>query len=141
MKESRVIELNRMIAIEAKLDALMNKLGNQERRMHPAHELRTVEESEQKSSAKEGLANKGPYQVEEAQFVNGNKSYNFKPNLNLPSHYTPALRNHENFSYGGGAQQGCAEFSTTICFTRVPRIAAARESESKKSRTKEILIL
>ena len=141
MKESRVIELNRMISIEAKRDALMNKLGNQERRMHPAHEVRTVEESEQNSSAKEGLANKGPDQVEEAQFVNGNKSYNFKRNLNLPSHYTPALRNHENFSYGGGAQQGCAELSTTICFTRVPRTVAARESESKKSRTKEILIL
>ena len=61
-----MIELNKMTAIEAKLDALMNKLGNQERRMHPAHEVRTVEESEQKSSAEEGLAYEGPYQVEEA---------------------------------------------------------------------------
>ena len=33
---SGVIELNRMTAIEAKLDALMNKLGNNERRMHKA---------------------------------------------------------------------------------------------------------
>ena len=33
------------------------------------------------------------------------RSYHFKPNPNLPTHYTPALRNHENFSYGGGAQQ------------------------------------
>ena len=48
----------------------------------------------------------GPYQVKEAQLVNGNNSYNFKPNLNLPTHYTPTLRNHENFLYGGGAQQG-----------------------------------
>ena len=92
-----------MIAIESKLDELMNKLGNQERRMHSALEVRTVEESEQKSSTEEGLAHEGPYQVEEAQFVNGNRSYNFKPNLNLPTHYTPTLRNHENFSYGGGA--------------------------------------
>ena len=37
LKGSGVIELNRMTAIEAKLDALMNKLGNQERRMHSAH--------------------------------------------------------------------------------------------------------
>ena len=95
-----------MTTIEAKLDALMNKLGNQERSMHPAHEVRTVEESEQKSSDEEGLAHEGPYQAEEAQFVNGNRSYNFKPNLNLPTHYTPTLRNHENFSYGGGEQQG-----------------------------------
>ena len=34
------------------------------------------------------------------------RSYHFKPNPNLPIHNTPELRNHENFSYGGGAQQG-----------------------------------
>ena len=34
------------------------------------------------------------------------RSYHFKPNPNLPTHYHPALRNHENFSYGGGASQG-----------------------------------
>ena len=101
-----MIELNRMTSIEAKLDALMNKLGNQERRMHSAHEVGTVEGNEQKSSVDEGLAHEGPYQVEEAQFVNGNISYNFKSNLNLLTHYTPALRNHENFSYGSGAQEG-----------------------------------
>ena len=97
LKGSGVIELNRMTAMEAKLDALMNKLGNQERRMHSSHEVGTVEGNELKSSVEEGLAHEGPYQVEEAQFVNGNKSYNFKPNLNLPTHYTPTLRNHENF--------------------------------------------
>ena len=95
-----------MIAIEEKLDALMNKLGNQNRRMHLTHEVGTVEGSEHKSIIDEGLAHEGAYQVEEAQFVGGNKSYNFKPNANLPTHYTPALRNHENFSYGGGIQQG-----------------------------------
>ena len=94
LKGSGVIELNIMVTIEAKLDALMNKLGNQERRMHLAHEVRIVEESEQNSSVEERLVHEGPYQVEEAQFVNGNKSYNFKPNLNLPIHYTPALKNH-----------------------------------------------
>ena len=84
----------------------MNKLGNRERRMHSTHEVGTFEGNEQKSSANEGLAHEGPYQVEKAQFLNGNKSYNFNPNLNLPTNYTPALRNNENFSYGGGAQQG-----------------------------------
>ena len=72
LKEIGVIELNKMTAIEAKLDALMNE--NQEGRMHPAHEVRTVEKSEQKSSVEEGLALEGPYQVEEAQFINGNRS-------------------------------------------------------------------
>ena len=106
LKESGVIELNIMTTIKAILDALMNKMGNQDRRMHSAHEVEIVERNEQKISAKEGLAHEGPYQVEEAQFLNVNRSYSFKPNLNLPTHNTPALRNHENFSYGGGAQQG-----------------------------------
>ena len=53
LKGSIVIELNRMTTIKAKLDALMNKLGNQERRMHSAHEVGTVEGNEQKSSADE----------------------------------------------------------------------------------------
>ena len=56
-----VIELKRMSAIEAKLDALMNKLGNQDRRMHSAHEVGTVEGNEQKSIIDEGLAHEGPY--------------------------------------------------------------------------------
>ena len=98
-----MIELNRKTAIEEKLDALMNKMGNQDRRMHSALEVGTVERNEQKSSAEEGLAHEGPHQVGEAQFLNVNRSYNFKPNLNLPTLYTPALKNHENFSYGGGS--------------------------------------
>ena len=37
LRGSGLIELNRMTAIEAKLDAVMNKLGSNERRMHTAH--------------------------------------------------------------------------------------------------------
>ena len=51
-----------------------------------------------------GYEKEEPYQVEEAQYLNANKSYTFKPNPNLPTHYSPALRNHESFSYGGKAQ-------------------------------------
>ena len=65
-----------------------------------------MEAGEQKSITDEGLAHEGPYQVEEAQFVNGHRSYNFKPNTNIPTHYTPTLRNNENFSFGSGVQQG-----------------------------------
>ena len=68
MKGSGVIELNMMISIEAKLDGLMNKLGNQDRRMHSAHEVGTVEGNEQKSSVDEGLAHEGRYQVEGLSF-------------------------------------------------------------------------
>ena len=46
LKGNGVIELNRITAIEAKLDALLNKIGNQDRRMHLAHEVGTVERNE-----------------------------------------------------------------------------------------------
>ena len=82
----------------------MNNMRNQDRRMHSTNEVGTIDANEKKSGADERLANEGPYQVEEAHYLNANRSYNFKPNLNLLTHYTPALRNHENFSYDGGAQ-------------------------------------
>ena len=46
LREGGVIKLNRMTAVEAKLDALMNKLGNKDRRMHSAHEVGIVEGNE-----------------------------------------------------------------------------------------------
>ena len=61
LKRSGVIELNRMTVIEAKLDALMNKLGNNERIMHIALEVGIVNEGEKRKSANEGLTHKGPY--------------------------------------------------------------------------------
>ena len=103
LKGSGVIEINRMIAIEAKLDALMNKMVNHEIRMHSANEVGIIDENEKRDSAEEGLSHEGPYQVKEAHYLNENRSHNFKHNLNLPTHYTPALKNHENFSYGEGA--------------------------------------
>ena len=92
-----VIELNKMSAIEAKLDAIMNRMNNQERRGHSCNEVGIVEGAEQKNVVDLELAHEGPCQVEEAQYINKNRSYNFKPNNNLPTQYTPALRNHENF--------------------------------------------
>ena len=61
---SGVIELNKMSTIEAKLDALMNKVSMQERRNQSAHLVGTVED-EQRVLNDEGLANDGPYHVEE----------------------------------------------------------------------------
>ena len=43
-----------MTFIEAKLDALMNKMGNNERRMHTALEVRTIYEGERRKSVEEG---------------------------------------------------------------------------------------
>ena len=49
LRGSGLIELNQMIAIEAKLDAVMNKLGSNERRMHTAHEVGAVDEGERRT--------------------------------------------------------------------------------------------
>ena len=114
-KGSGVIELNKMTAMEAKLDAIMHKLGNQEKRMHYAHEIGVVGRDGIKRSV-EGPIDEDPYQVEEANYLNEQRSYHFKPNPNLPTHYTPTLRGHENFSFGGEASQGprWARFSARI---------------------------
>ena len=99
-KGNGMIEMNKMFAMEAKLDALMHRL---DKRMHSANEIGGVEREGRVRNA-EGLAEEGSYAVEEANYLNEYRAYHFKPNPNLPTHYTPALRNHENFSYGGGAQ-------------------------------------
>ena len=104
MRGNGLIGLDRTIAIEAKLVVVMNKLSSNEKRMHTTHEVGIVREGRRNSV--EGYEEVGPYQVEEAQYLNASKSYTFKPNPNLPTHYSPALRNHESFSYGRGAQQG-----------------------------------
>ena len=104
-KGSGIIELNKMIAMEAKLDAIMHRMDREEKRLHYAHEIGAVDREGMRRSA-EGLAEEDPYQVEEAKYLNEQRSYHFKPNLNLPTHYNLALRNHENFSYGRGATQG-----------------------------------
>ena len=99
LKGSGLIGIDRMTAIEAKLDAMMNKLGNNERRMQSAHEVGVVDEIIRRSA--EELVGEEPYQVKETKYMNEQRSYHFKPNPSLPTHYTPTLRNHESFSYGG----------------------------------------
>ena len=63
LRGSGLIELNRMTTIEAKLDAVMNKLGINERRRHNAHEVGAVKKGIR--SSVEGLIEKDPYQVYE----------------------------------------------------------------------------
>ena len=101
LRGSGLIDLNRMTTIEAKLDVVMNKLGSNERRMHIAHEVGAVNEGTRSSA--EGPIEEEPYQVEETKYMSDQRSYHFKPNPNLSTHYTPAQRNHENLSYGRGA--------------------------------------
>ena len=100
-----VMELSKMTAMEVKLDAIMHRMDKQERKMHTAHEIGAVEREAMRRSA-EVPTEEDSYGVEEAKYMNEPRSYHFKPNPNLPTHYNPALRNHENFSYGGGVAQG-----------------------------------
>ena len=100
-----VMELSKVIAMEAKLDAIMHKMEKQERKMYTAHEIGAVEREAMRRNA-EIPKEEDSYEVEEAKYVNEPRNYHFKPNPNLPTHYSPALRNHENFSYGGEAVQG-----------------------------------
>ena len=101
-KGSGVIELNKMLAMEAKLDAIMHKMDKQDKKLHSTHEIGAVERGGIRRGT-EGSADEDPYAVEEANYLNEQRTYHFKLNPNLPTHYNPALRNHENFSYGGGA--------------------------------------
>ena len=100
-----VIELSQMTAMEAKLDAIMHRMDKQERKLHTAHEIEAVERELMRRSAEVPSA-EDSYGAEEVKYANEQRSYHFKPNPNLPTHYNPALRNHENFSYGGGALHG-----------------------------------
>ena len=100
-----VMELSKMTAMEANLDAIMHRMDKQERKLHTAHEIEAVERELMIRSA-EVPTEEDSYGAEEVKYVNEQRSYHFKPNPNLPTHYNPSLRNHENFSYGGGALHG-----------------------------------
>ena len=98
---SGVIELNKMTAMEAKPDAIMHRMDKQERKVNSVHEIAVVEREGMRRSAYMPTE-EDSYGVEEAKYMNEPRSYHFKPNPILPTHYNPTLRNHENFSYGGG---------------------------------------
>ena len=67
MRGNGLIGLDRTIAIEAKLDAIMNKLSSNKKRMHTAHEVGAVREGRRNSG--KGYEEEEPYQVEEAQYL------------------------------------------------------------------------
>ena len=100
-----IMELSKMTAMEAKLDAIMHRIDKQEKKTYTTHEIGAVEREILKGSA-ERAAEEQFYDAEEVKYLGEQRNYHFKPNTNLPTHYHPALRNHENFSYGGGASQG-----------------------------------
>ena len=100
-----VMEPRKITAMEAKLDAIMHRMYKQQRKLNTTHEIGVFEREQMRRSA-DVPTEEDSYGVEEVKYVNEPRNYHLKPNANLPTHYSPALRNHENFSYGGGALQG-----------------------------------
>ena len=80
-------------------------MDKQERKTYTAHEIGAVEKEILKGNADRDV-DEQLYETEEVKYLGEQRNYHFKPNTNLPTHYHPALRNHENLSYGGGASQG-----------------------------------
>ena len=61
MRGGGIIELNKMSAIEAKLDALMRKMNNHERISYTTNAMGLEEGGEHKCITDEGLAHEDPY--------------------------------------------------------------------------------
>ena len=73
-KENEVIKLNKMIAMEAKLDVFMHMMDKQDKKLHSSLEIRVVERGGIKRSA-EGSADEDPDAIEEANYLNEQRSY------------------------------------------------------------------
>ena len=90
-RQGRLHEVDRMLYLEAKFEALMARLNQQAPKEPTIGEITYMQ-------AQGALMANPPLQIEDENYVN-NRSYTLQPNNNLPSHYHPGLRNHENFSY------------------------------------------
>ena len=64
-KGSGVIELNKMISMEAKLDVIMHRMDKQDKKLHSSYEIGAVERGGIRRGV-EGSADEDPYAVEEA---------------------------------------------------------------------------
>ena len=106
----------------------INKIKN----LHSIHEIGVVERGGIRRSVEES-ADEDPYVVEEANYLNEQRSYHFKPNPNLPTHYNPSLRNHENFSYGGGASPGQRQGQIFQQGYHPPRFQQQQQQEEQRN--------
>ena len=90
-RTASVLEVDRLSAIEAKLAALTNHITQQAQKGSTMGQMAVMQE--------QASVNEQAFELGNVQYVNNNGDYVFQPNNNLPSHYHPGLRNHEN-SYG-----------------------------------------
>ena len=86
-----VLEVDQLSAIQAQIASLTNQLANQKGPTMGQVAMMQSQPGQVQHSEEQ-------FGVEDVQFV-GNMNYQFRPNNNLPAHYHPGLRNHQNFSY------------------------------------------
>ena len=84
-----------MSFLEAKFEALIARLNQQAPKEPTIREIAYMQ-------ARGALMANPPLQIKNSNYVN-NRSYTFRRNNNLPSHYHLGLRNHENFFYNNQA--------------------------------------
>ena len=94
-KQGGLHEVDKMLSLEAKFEALMARLNQQVPKEPTIREISYMQ-------AQGALLANPSLQIEDANYLN-NRSYTFRPNNNLPLHYHLGLRNHKNFSYSNQA--------------------------------------
>ena len=81
-KVSRVLEIDKLYAIQAQLAALLNQLS-----------------CENSQTMGQVVVLEAEGKVEGVQLINNNIGYIFRLNNDISIYYHPSLKNHENFSY------------------------------------------
>ena len=89
-RKGGIHEIDRILSLEAKFEALMNRLNQQAPKEPPLGEIAYMQ-------SQNALMDNTPLQLEDVNYVN-NRSYTFLPNNNFPTHYLVGLRNHKNLS-------------------------------------------
>ena len=79
IKQGGIHEVDRMLSLEAKFEALMTRLNQQALKEPTLGKIAYMQ-------AHGALMANTPLQIEDANYVNI-RSYTFRPNNNLPSHY------------------------------------------------------
>ena len=83
--------------------------------------------------------------IEDANYVN-NKSNTFRPNNNLPLHYHPRLKNHENFSYSNQAiiprePYQLSNTTTPPGFQNQRALSSNYQDNTRQSRFNELMLV
>ena len=94
-RQGGIHEIDRISSLKAKFEALMTKLNQKAPKESTLGEIDHIQ-------SQNALVANTPLSTEDVNYVN-NRSYTFRTNNNLSTHYHVGLRNHKNSSYGNQA--------------------------------------